>query len=573
MSDNKKPTANATDFDKLATLRELVMNMEFSRSRLLKQLFDPRRDLDDECGYPKDNPSPEEYYQLYDRDPIAARVVELYPKECWQVQPCVYEEEEGDTVTEFEAAWDAMCRGLRSEKSWFQDDTGSALWEYMYRLDVASGIGRYGVMLLGFNDVVGDDLSQPVKMSTALRLNFLRVFPEALADIVQYENDSNSPRFGMPTQYNITFNDPRERMTGVGVSTSTKSVHWQRVIHVPSDDVVSSEFIGIERMRPVLNRILDLRKVYGAASEGYWKACFTLLTAETHPSLGGDVEIDQNKIKEMFENMMNGLQREGVLSGMTLKSTAPAVVDPTPHIDKGIEAICIKLACPVPVFKGYEIGEQASTENRGQWDDRLKARMHSRLTPRMIVPFVDRLINLKLLPEPQGYSVDWPDLSNTTESEMADTALKTITAIAQYVSSGANTLMTPVDFFTRILGWEQEEAEAVLTASIEAVDAEDAGPSPMIGLTTGVMAMIELFKQAKAGALSEDQLRSILMLFFRLTEDQADEVIADGLTPAAVEAGLPTPEPVPVPPTPIKVKEGEKLVNPHDIVGKPGETA
>ena len=568
MADNK-PTANENQF---AKLQELLINMEFSRSRLLKQLFDPRRDLDDECGYPKQNPSPQEYYDLYDRDPIAARVVELFPKECWQVQPTVYEEEEGDTQTEFEAAWETMTRNLRAERSWHNDVTGSVLWEYLYRLDMVSGIGRYGVLLLGFNDVTGDDLSKPVQVSKALRLRFLRVFPEVLADITQYEVDASSPRLGMPTMYNLTFNDPREHLTGVGVSTSTRSVHWTRIIHVPSDDVVSSEFIGTERMRTVLNRILDLRKVYGAASEGYWKACFTLLTAETHPSLGGDVEINETKVKEMFENMMNGLQRQGVLSGMTLKSTAPAVVDPTPHVDKGIEAICIKLGCPVPVFKGYEIGEQASENNDTSWDERIKQRMNNRITPRIIVPFTDRLIGFGVLPQPQMYIVFWPDLSAQTDAEKADTSVKVIMAIAQYVTSGANVLMTPLDFFTRVLGWEQEEAEAVVMASVDALEDTDVGPSPMIGLTTGVMAMIELFKQAKAGAISEDQLRSILMLFFRLSEDQADEVIADGLTPAAIEAADPT-EPDPALPTPIKVKEGETLVNPVDIVGEPGETA
>lgn len=560
-------TKSPTDLQ-LSKLQEMVMNVEFSRARMMRALLDPRRDLDDECGWFKGNPSPEDYYNLYDRFGIAARMVEVFPKECWQVTPMVYEEEDGETATEFEAAWDEMLRGLRSERSWHQDSHGSVLWEYHQRLDIMAGIGRYGVMLLGFNDVVGNDLSQPVIPSTKLKLNYLRVFPEALAQITAYESDLSSPRVGMPAMYNVTLNDPRELATGTAyASTTTIRVHWTRLIHVPSDGgVSSSEFAGPERMRTNLNDLMDLRKVYGASSEGYWKSGFPILTAETHPSLGGDVEVNELKLKNMFENMMNGLSREGVLMGMTLKSTAPSVVDPTPHIDKLLESICIRMGIPVPVFKGYEIGEQASENNSEDWDDRVAYRENNWLTPRQIVPFIDRLIWAQVLPEPTGYTVEWPSLADKTDDQKADTSLKVVQAVALYVTSGANVLMTPFDFFTRVLGWTDDEAQSVVDRAIN-VDTEDQVNSPLLGLVGGVTGMIELFKTAKDGAVSEEQLKQLIMLFFKLSEDQADEIIADGLTPVAIEAGDPTPA-EPQAPMPIKVKEGETLVKPADVIPK-----
>lgn len=563
---NGKPIPAPTK-DQLHQFSDLIINLELSRAKLYRQLFDTRRNIADECGYPQSNPSAEEYYHMYHTDPIAARVIELLSKECWQVTPWVYESEEGDEDSEFDVAWEEFLRGFRPNKSWHKDEQGSLLWDYFERLDILSGIGRYGVMLLGYNDVANNDLSQPVRKSPELRLNFIRVFPENLAQIASYETDFNSPRLGLPFTYNLTFNDPREGMTGLGIASTTSAVHWTRVIHVPSDGATSpSEFLAPERCRQVLERLLDLRKIYGASAEGYWKACFTLLTAETHPNLGSDPEINELKMKNMFESMMNGLQRTGVLSGMTLKSTAPAVVDPSPHIDKHIEAICVKLGCPVPVFKGYEIGEQASTENRGQWDDRVMKRHHSRCTPLIIAQFVDRMIEYGILPEPEGYHIEWPDLSETSEETKAKVSLTIMQAISQYVGSGAHVLMTPFDFFSRVLNWPDDISQGVVDSAMDSLESEETGPSPLTGLATGVTGVIELFKAAKEGAVTEDQLKSILVLFFRLSEDQADEVIADGLTPASIEAADPTPAD-PVPMAPVKLKEGEELVDPNPIVG------
>ncbi|MBU0847601.1 hypothetical protein KKH23_10485, partial [Patescibacteria group bacterium] len=54
---------------------ELVFNMMTQRSDLLQKLFDPRRDIDDECGYPK-TITEEQYRRMYDRE-LGRRVVDV----------------------------------------------------------------------------------------------------------------------------------------------------------------------------------------------------------------------------------------------------------------------------------------------------------------------------------------------------------------------------------------------------------------------------------------------------------------------------------------------------------------
>ena len=503
----QQPTSNGNGRpDDLRRFEEIVGNVLMIRREMFAQLMDPRRNVEDECGYPRltETVNPEVYQQLYDRDAVAARVVEVLPKESWQVQPLVYEVEDAERRTAFEQAWDELGKGLRGE-SFYQDERGSPVWEYLLRADVLSGIGLFGLVLLGIDD--GKDMSLPAfepaylggqqapllprgteaqyfqQFQTAgpsrppapsragqrRRLLFIRVFPESLVEVTQSEADPFSPRFGQPVMYLVTFNDPRAQATGVGLAPTTLNVHWTRAVHV-ADNLQSSEVYGVPRMRPVLNNLLGLHKLYAGAPEMYWRGAFPGLSMETHPQLGGDVEVDKAAVRDQLEQYMNGLQRYLALTGMSAKTLSPQVVDPTQQINTQIEAIAIQLGIPIRVFKGSERGELASSQDDAAWNDRLRQRQQSYLTPRLIVPFVDRLIQLGVLPRPKGYSVYWPDLTSQSEQEKAAVAVARTQALAAYVSGSVEALVPPLDYLTRILGFDEEEAAAILENAAEAVE-------------------------------------------------------------------------------------------------------
>lgn len=510
-----------------------VENVLTARQEFFAQLLDPRRDYERECGYPSTSVATADLYkQLYDREHLANRVVEALPRECWQVSPRVQENDTPEIDTEFERAWKDLGSGIGTDgPSWYESSQGSPIWEYLCRADILSGIGHFGVLLLGLDD--GQPLEQPVDGSivydspatnaeleklkalpnltanevTAIQklmgtdaqyfgatlpqkagsaqagyygpivgatermpdkpskkrrnLIYLRVFDESLVQIVRYEWNILNPRFGRPVMYRITLNDPREQHTGVGLPLATVFVHWTRVIHV-CDNLKSSEIFGAPRMRPVLNRILDARKVYGASGEGYWRMAFPGISLETHPQLGGDVEIDQASLRNQVENFQNSLQKWLALTGMSAKTLSGSVEDPTAIVDKNIEAICIQLGMPIRVFKGAERGELASSQDDANWNDRLQHRQNFYITPRIIRPFIDRLIMLGVLPEPESYHVVWPSLGSLSESDKASIAAQYTAAIAQYVTSGAENLMAPVTYLTKVLGWDEDEARKAL---------------------------------------------------------------------------------------------------------------
>jgi uncharacterized protein len=673
----------------IAKLEEIVSNVWQMRSEFYNKFMggqggfgDGLQEYYERLGYPAAEGSSalvNLYRILYDRDAIANRVVQVLPRECWQVAPTVSEDESASNSTPFEKAWDVLSRQLRGARSWYKDEQGSPVWEYLFRGDVLSGIGTYGVILLGIDD--GKLLEQPVEgapkdgrptditgvskdiyggiLPTQLeipfesrmgtdaqyfnltfsparppgrkdstraanrRLLFLRCFDATLVQVVQYEADIFNPRFGQPLMYWITLNDPRQPHSGVGLPLATVRVHWSRVVHL-ADNLNSSEIFGFPRQQTVLNRLLDLQKLYGGSAEMYWRGAFPGLSIETLPQLGGDVNINIPKLRNMMSNYAAGLDRWIALMGMTAKSLAPQVVDPKSQIEVQLEAICIQIGCPVRVFKGSERGELASSQDDSSWNDRLAHRQQMYITPRIIVPFVDRLIMLGVLPEPgkgkarvkmldaitvenvrrrslevvnsigndlakwdqwfnldgvdlggewgkirrackqtgnvslavnyakmmeltrvdrklkqsplhnamrnmgklvdqgeddsedltgpadyggvrespdsymdtpeeagrslesssidpdQGYSVAWPDLDSTTRKDKATIALQTTQAMAAFVSGGVESFCDPLDWYTRVLGWTEEEAMEVIEA-VKAKQEEDmltAPPAP-----------------------------------------------------------------------------------------------
>ena len=477
---NNRPVINEEQFRRL---EEIVHNAMMNRQNLFQQLVDPRRDINQECGYPQGPPDAQFYQLLYDTHSTANRVVQILPKETWQVQPDLYEDDDEEVVTEFEKAWVDLGKSLTKtlpgnsseSKGYYEDDQCSALWPYLLQADIISGIGHYGVILLGIDD--GIDLALPASPGKR-KLLYLRCFSEASAAITQLETDPNNPRFGQPVMYLITFNDP-SAMSGadsvMGATTATKSVHWSRVIHIADthSNAGSSEVYATPRMYPVLTHLLDLFKVYGGDAEGFWKSAVVRIFFETHPQLGGDVSIDTSALKDMMEQMENGLQRWAALSGMAAKTVAPSVVDPTSHINVNIQAICIQINVPQRIFMGSEAGQLASGQDTGDWNKELINRQRNYVTTKIIVPFHERLIWLGVLPKPKkGFRVKWPPLTAQTEQDKANLAMAITNALVTYVSGGLEALITPHDYLINICKFDRKQAESMLENAQEKADEE-----------------------------------------------------------------------------------------------------
>lgn len=465
--------------------KEIIENALMTRTNLIDRLLDPRRDVDEECGYRASASMSEDgYNDLHERHPIANRVNSILPKECWKISPEVYESEDNDEETAFEKDWKELCQNL-GEGSKLKSTKYNPVWSILSRADLVSGKGHYGIILIGLNDA--KDLREPVKgfedagsdevvvnegtddqyndygnfssgdSGDGKKILFLKVFDEKLAEISQWNTDKTSPRFNKPLRYRLTLSEASEGTSGIGQANSTVEVHWSRVIHV-ADGVECNETIGTPRCRPVLNPLSDLKKIYGGAAEGYWQVCLPGVILESEPGTA----IDKEAMKEGVQNYIHRMQRWLALSGMTAKTLQGTVTDPTSFIAVYIEAICIQLAVPTRIFMGSERGELASSQDKDSWEERLFERRENHVTPNIIAPLIDRLIAFGVLTEPEQYIVDWNTADNTSKLLKAQIASTITQALVAYISGGVDNLIEPADYLSEIIGWPQEKVKQFL---------------------------------------------------------------------------------------------------------------
>jgi hypothetical protein len=439
------------------------------RTRLRGTRLDPvGRDLDKECGYIV-APNINTYWELYNRNGVASRIVNVFPDECWQKPPEVYEVEDESQVTAFE--------------KWISDHIrDKALWSILHRADRVSGIGQYGVLLIGFTD--GRNLDQPVvglndaglpaqgRPAKSLDVAFYRVFTQRDITGIELESNQSSPRFGYPKFYNINFGSPDDALqTGTIVSSKTVSykVHWTRIVHL-ADNRLSSEIAGIPRLQQPLNNVSDLRKVLGGSAEMFWKGAFPGYAFTTYPELAGQLDpIDKDELLDEYQAYVDGLQR--ILTGENGKweSLEPQIADPTNHVTQHLLIICATIGVPLRIFLGSEAAHLASTQDKQTWNDRLMGRNSRYLDPYVVRPVIDRLILTGVCPSPKAgptaYLTSWSDLNANTEKDQADISMKLTQSLLQYVTSGAWKLMPPKMYFVMILRMTAKEADAIITAA------------------------------------------------------------------------------------------------------------
>ena len=96
----------------------------------LGQTFAKDRDLYDAFGYRR-KPSFDDYLSYYQRGDIGAKIIDAAPKATWRHNPEIRSDNE-----QFVLEVEALNKRLR-------------LYHYLKRVDEISGIGQFGVLLIG----------------------------------------------------------------------------------------------------------------------------------------------------------------------------------------------------------------------------------------------------------------------------------------------------------------------------------------------------------------------------------------------------------------------------------------
>jgi len=498
--------------ERLYTQDELITLAATTSSRLLlaralgQTAYEGERDYYETLGYPP-TISVDDYIGRYERQDIAGRVVDLPAQDTWKRPPLISEDDNVETA--FVKAWEELEQRLR-------------VFSYLMRVDRLSGIGRYGVLLVGVRNQEGVKLSDPVekgKLSNGRDILYLRPFSEASAEIKTWDSDTNSERYGLPLTYSIKLSEDKADV----------QVHWTRVLHI-AEDKLDSEVYGRSRLQRVYNRLDDLMKIVGGAAEATWLNMRPLQLLTTQEGYGFPTEADGSLDDDYRERLIDEVRKAAhdVLRMTFMEGIEPKAVEAGPIPDVralfDVTIACIAAASGIPqrVLLGSAQGElSAAKEDMRQWAGAIASRQANYAEPEILRPCVDRLIWLGALPAPSAGQYDvgaldadgqrrWPPLVEMTEEEQS--VIMRNKAVAVKALTDPATGATPLTDAEKreLLDYPAEREEgAEEEAPAEEPEAQPEGlpeetPEPEPGTVAGMVA--HALARYRAGDASADDV-------------------------------------------------------------------
>jgi hypothetical protein len=435
---------------RIQVLSELVSRALLA-SRLGLDSYNGNRDIYQALGYPADLTF-DDYLARYIRQDIAKAIIDRPVLATWQ-GPLELIEPDEEEDTEFEKAWSDLDRKL-------------GLKTRLARVDRLTGIGRYGVILLGLDDVKDQSGFERPVQEGGRKLMYVKPFSEKSAKISTYESDPKNERYGMPLLYEIEVADVSSG------SSSTVKVHFSRVVHIV-DGNLESEIIGTPRLEAPYNRLMDLEKLTGGSAEMFWRGA--------RPGYHGKVdegytlsEAAKISFKDQVDEYEKDLRRFLVNEGIDINTLDQQVSDPSNHVDVQLTMISAVTGIPKRILSGSERGQLASTQDSGEWLAYVQGRREDHAEPRIVRPFVDRLIELEILPEPgEDYTIKWQDLFSISEKDRTEIGRIRATALREYtVNPMAQIIMPANAFLEKCLGFTTEEITLVSAMRDSEMDEE-----------------------------------------------------------------------------------------------------
>ena len=415
-------------------------------------MFGGKRDVYTALGYNR-TLTYRDYFEKWDRQDIAKRLVEAAPKATWRSHPDVFDDEDPENITPFEQAWKDIARRLR-------------IFQRLERADILAGIGRYGVLMIGLADQPPAN-EEAVPVASGDDVLYLQPFSEDQAIISALDEDPGSERFGLPTRYDLKIRIP----TTTSDRSRNISVHHSRVIHF-AEGSLDADAEGQPRLRPVFNLLDDLLKIVGSSAETYWQAR-RAIHARNDPKAKPLSADDQTKLKDQVDEYMNDLRQFIGTDGVDLNTIAASVADPQGPFEVVMSLISSTSEIPKRILIGSERGQLASDQDERAWANRIDERQQQFAEPLVLRPLIDRFVDLGAIPEPEGgeYEIRWQSLSDPGEREQAETALTWGRAAQSF--QAANQIISPEEARERFLGMDANAPEVEEASDTDTVAPPD----------------------------------------------------------------------------------------------------
>jgi hypothetical protein len=370
---------------------------------MLGQSFNGKRDLYEVVGWKKELFF-DDYLMMYERNGIAAAVVDIKADESWREFFVLHD---GKTADD----WQDDTPFL---KAWLDLTERLDLQSKFHELDTALGIGRFAIMVIG---VQGDnDYSKELKQGGTKTISFIKVLDEGQITLSEPVSNVTDPRYGLPRLYRCTFEE----------GGASVPVHWTRVIHFKQGRGRSSVY-GVPGLQKSFNSLMDLEKVSASSSEAFWQHIRRVLVLMAREGFAtpapGTPEYE--KLQDKMDSLEHQMRQVVQLNNMDIEKLESTSIDGKAQHDLIIEDVAGTNRIPQRILTGSERGELASSQDILNMNNATAARQKKVCTP-WARDAVKHFYVYGFIPAPSSgkFQIEWNSLYQMTPEEKIDLGIK-----------------------------------------------------------------------------------------------------------------------------------------------------
>ena len=423
-----------------------------------------KRSIYDVYGYPKTLSGDDGFKRMYQysrRQGIANRITFGMAKSCWRDGFKIVQKNGEDKETDvLQDAMDALERAGFNRK--------------IERADILNRIGRASVLFVGIPD--GLEPSEPVGkvVSGEKNLELLYFTPYAYdgIQITKQEEDSKSPRYGLPKLYTLSRTSIDDNSKDVNYNSIV--VHWSRVIHL-NENALESDIEGMGALEPVFNDILNLDKVCGGSAEAYFRNAKGKTAYEIDPkaTVGG---FDKKAFDEGVEKYTNNFQDHTVALGTKVYTLDTPHHSPLDTVRVIMWIISGYSGIPIRVLTGEGGGQTTGSEDQLAYNHLVNDRQNL-FCSAAVEDLLKILESAGMITLPEQYDIRFIPQEAATEKEVADIGKTKAETIASIIKSKSEVGGDNIDVekALKVCGIDDEITDGELSEFKDEADLNDDG--------------------------------------------------------------------------------------------------
>lgn len=287
------------------------------------------------------------------------------------------------------------------------------LWSVLLRADKILGIEPYSILFLGAPG------NPETPLSKTDILAYIQPYGASCATVSNFDQNVNSERYGMPEFYNLSASDGSKGMT--------IKAHWTRCVHM-TNELTEQNYTSQPRILVAYNLFDDLAKVVGGSAETFWLTANKGMQVDVDKEMELD-EDDAQALSDELDEFQHQLRRYIRTRGVKITNLGSDVADPRGVFEVLVGLLAGTYGIPQRVLMGSEAGQLASEQDRANWAQVVEARRTSVAEPYMLIPLIERLIAVGILPASEDYKFTWPDAFHMSPLESAQTMAQSARAV------------------------------------------------------------------------------------------------------------------------------------------------